>query len=235
VEAGQGDRKRLGSRYVSGRTRDWVKMKNPKAQPSVALRPWAGAKQLRERASSCATRRISHLSSTTMSSSTAAVCGQPIMSRHDATVGWVIRLHAVFPPVPISVDAGTLINSTVCIKRLWPQGGSDECGTHSDAPNRRPVLDGIEQARLVHEQACHQDRRNAFPVFNFIQNSSGHRRRLPLIRAGYTGPIEASAPPRASRHRSLSVRLPSCARRMHEGAREQPHAAAHRIADRAAP
>jgi hypothetical protein len=39
-------------------------------------------------------------------------------------------------------------------------------------------------------QARHQDRRNAFPVFNFIQNSSDHRRRLPLVRARYTGPID---------------------------------------------
>jgi hypothetical protein len=36
-------------------------------------------------------------------------------------------------------------------------------------------------------QACHQDRRNAFPVFNFIQNFSGHRHRLSLVRARYTG------------------------------------------------
>jgi hypothetical protein len=27
-------------------------------------------------------------------------------------------------------------------------------------------------------------------VINFIQNSSGHRRRLPLVRARYTGPID---------------------------------------------
>ena len=54
-------------------------------------------------------------------------------------------------------------------------------------------------------QACHQDRRNAFPVFNFIQNFSGHRHRLSLVRARYTGPIASWTPHEFSCRSSAGV------------------------------
>ena len=62
----------------------------------------------------------------------------------------------------------------------------------SSPPIQVPVSeDAVTSDELLTSASSRQ--RNAFPVYNFIQNSSGHRPRLPLVRARYTGPIEASA------------------------------------------